>query len=86
MQDWQRSCVKLSGQCSGAFKPHQAVRWGCYLQASMRILDGMTNICELLINIVTSDKPKMLTGLDQKVCGRLPHELWGYTDIMTAGE
>ena len=31
----------------------------------------MTNICELLINIVTSDKPKMLTGLDQKVSGGL---------------
>jgi len=31
----------------------------------------MTNICELLINTVMYDKPKMLTGLNQKVRGRL---------------
>lgn len=31
----------------------------------------MTNISELLINVVRIDKPKMLTGLNQKVCGRL---------------
>ena len=49
-------------------------------------LDGMTNISELLINIVKIDKPKMLIGLDQKVSGRLPHTFWGYTDRMAAGE
>jgi hypothetical protein len=27
--------------------------------------DGMRNICELLINVVMFDRPKMLTGLDQ---------------------
>jgi hypothetical protein len=27
-------------------------------------LDGMVNICELLINFVTPNKPKALTGLD----------------------
>jgi hypothetical protein len=32
----------------------------------------MTNLGELLINIVIMDKPKMLTGLNQKVSGRLP--------------
>ena len=31
--------------------------------------DGMRNICELLINVVIVDRPKMLTGLDQKVRG-----------------
>lgn len=31
----------------------------------------MTNVSELLINAVMIDKPKMLTGLNQKVCGRL---------------
>jgi hypothetical protein len=29
-------------------------------------MGGMVNTCELLINVVTSDKPKMLTGLGQK--------------------
>ncbi len=29
-------------------------------------LDGMTNLGELLINLVNLNKPKMLTGLDQK--------------------
>ncbi len=28
--------------------------------------DGMRNICELLINVVMFDRPKMLTGLGQK--------------------
>ncbi len=31
--------------------------------------DGMRNIGELLINVVNVDRPKMLTGLDQKVRG-----------------
>ena len=29
-------------------------------------MDGMVNTCELLLNVVTSGKPKMLTGLGQK--------------------
>ena len=29
-------------------------------------MDGMVNTCELSINVVTSNKPKMLTGLSQK--------------------
>ena len=29
----------------------------------------MSNVCELLINVVNNDKPKVLTGLDQKVRG-----------------
>ena len=32
-------------------------------------MDGMVNTCELLINVVTSDKPKMLRGLSQKGTG-----------------
>ena len=28
----------------------------------------MANTCELLINVVKANKPKMLTGLNQKVC------------------
>ncbi|AGB73782.1 hypothetical protein RTCIAT899_PB02810 (plasmid) [Rhizobium tropici CIAT 899] len=31
----------------------------------------MINANELLINVVKFDKPKMLTGLNQKVCGRM---------------
>ena len=29
------------------------------------------NTCESLINVVTENKPKMLTGLDQKVRGQV---------------
>ena len=29
-------------------------------------MDGMVNVCELSINVVKSDKPKMLRGLSQK--------------------
>ena len=28
-------------------------------------MDGMVNTCELSINVVTTSKPKMLTGLSQ---------------------
>ena len=31
--------------------------------------DGTRNICELLLNVVNVDRPKVLTGLDQKVRG-----------------
>ena len=34
-------------------------------------LDGMATIWESLINAVNCSKPKMLTGLDQKVSGRV---------------
>lgn len=30
-------------------------------------LNGMVNTCESLLSVVTENKPKMLTGLDQKV-------------------
>ena len=32
-------------------------------------IDGMGNTCELLINVVMKNKPKVLEGLDQKVRG-----------------
>jgi hypothetical protein len=31
----------------------------------------MVNTCESLLNAVTENKPKMLTGLDQKVRGQV---------------
>jgi hypothetical protein len=34
-------------------------------------LNGMVNKCELPLNVVTTNKPKMLTGLNQKVRGRV---------------
>ena len=34
-------------------------------------MDGMVNTCELSINAVIRNKPKMLTGLDQKVGGQV---------------
>ena len=33
-------------------------------------MDSMVSICELSINVVMSNKPKMLTGLGQKACGQ----------------
>ena len=33
--------------------------------------DGMVNPGELLINVVRTNKPKMLTGLSQKACGQV---------------
>ena len=34
-------------------------------------MEGMVNTCELLINVVMSTKPKMLTGLSQKALERV---------------
>ena len=34
-------------------------------------LTGTGSVCELLINVVISEVPKLLTGTDQKVCGWL---------------
>jgi hypothetical protein len=42
------------------------------LEASIRmgaINGGMRNICELLLNVVMLNRPKMLTGLGQKARG-----------------
>jgi len=52
-----------------------AVRWKyfCKHQCGKALgWDGTTNESELLINVVTVNKPKVLIGLNQKVCGRIP--------------
>ncbi|EDH6599062.1 hypothetical protein CB467_22750 [Salmonella enterica subsp. enterica serovar Goverdhan] len=47
----------------------------------------MVNLCELLINVVIPDKPKILTGLNQKVCDRLfPSSLGIHGLEITGGE
>lgn len=33
-------------------------------------LDGMANVSEQLLNTVTNNRPKTLTGLSQKACSR----------------
>ena len=38
-------------------------------------VDGMANSSELLINVVRSNKPKALTGLNQKVRGQVQRDL-----------
>jgi len=37
----------------------------------------MTNICELLINVVMVNRPKLLSGLNQKVRGRISRLIFG---------
>jgi hypothetical protein len=44
--------------------------------------DGTSNICELLINVVTNNKPKVLKGLDQKVRGMAKALLHRFTQSM----
>jgi hypothetical protein len=65
--------VELRGQCSPQLIAERMTREGnSILIASIRMgarNDDMGNICELLINIVMWSKPKVLTGLDQKVRG-----------------
>jgi len=47
----------------------------------------MTNASELLLNIVTNNKPKMLTGLEPKGMRSVAlFRIESHTDIMTAGE
>src|SRR5438128_612036 len=49
---------------------NQSVRRDCDYKhqcSSGARADGMTNTCELLINVVIRNKPKMLRGLNQKV-------------------
>lgn len=50
----------------GTVKRHR----NCKHQGSWALgLDGMANISELLINVVNTNKPKVLSGLNQKVQG-----------------
>ena len=48
-------------QCSRCFQHQEGAELG---------LNGMDNLCELPINVVNENKPKMLTGLNQKVSGQ----------------
>ncbi len=48
-------------QCSRCFEHQEGTELG---------LNGMDNLCELLINAVIARKPKMLSGLNQKVSGQ----------------
>ena len=47
-----------------------------------RGIDGTSNICELLINVVMQNKPKGLEGLDQKVRGMVKALLYRFTQSM----
>jgi hypothetical protein len=50
-------------------------------------LDGMTNVSELLINIVKLSEPKMLTGSGQNGTWRdISLVSWDYTDTYATGE
>jgi len=46
---------------------------------------GTTNICERLKGIVTESKPNVLTGLNQKVCGRNGLSYVGHHGHIVAG-
>jgi hypothetical protein len=47
-------------------------------------MDGMVNRCELLINVVITDKPKALIGLGQKASRQVQEfvgfltQMWSY--------
>jgi len=62
------------GQCSlirQGWQPNQEKRLRLLApRRSGARIDGMVNLCELLINVVITDKPKALTGLNQKVRGQ----------------
>ena len=51
-------------------------------------MDAMVNTCELSINVVMSDKPKMLTGLSQKALERVQSldNTLSWTSNATGGE
>jgi hypothetical protein len=46
-------------------------------------MDGMVNGCELLINVVTTDKPKTLIGLGQKARGQAQRFSFSLTQMTT---
>ena len=51
-------------------------------------MDGMVNTCELSINVVMSDKPKMLLGLRQKALERVQgvDNILSWTPNATGGQ
>lgn len=74
--------MKLLGQCSlteSVVHNSREIVHDCQPQGGRELgWDDMANTCEPLINVVRSNKPKGLRGLDQKVGGQveaLPHRL-----------
>ena len=71
---------QLLEQCTSSPKESdRTVRKGrnCEHQGGWRArVDGMANICEPLINAVKTNKPKVLTGLDQHARKRASYQ-WG---------
>jgi hypothetical protein len=67
----QRGGVKLLGQRTYSRNAGiQVVRNECFCQHQTDKVSGlssMVNTCELLLNVVKLNKPKVLTGLNQKV-------------------
>jgi hypothetical protein len=65
--------VKPEGQCSPQFFTERGTRKGISILVAPNRMgaknDGMCNICELLINVVKVNRPKVLTGLNQRVRG-----------------
>jgi hypothetical protein len=75
----------------GTMQPHSN-EWQSNREGRLRLLasersgarvDGMGNRCELLINVVKSDKSKMLTDLNQKVSGMAEEFLSFLSQTMT---
>jgi len=63
-----------SGRCRqrrGA-KPLEQCSLDCQHQGGQELgVNGMVNVSKLPINVVNANKPKMLTGLNQKVSGQV---------------
>ena len=73
---WSNPAVRSSGDkvASPVRGGNSIERSGCdYQHQGGRELglNGMVNKGELPLNVVTTNKPKMLTGLNQKVCGQV---------------
>jgi hypothetical protein len=70
MRRRQRWGVKPLGQCNLTRKSGCQIARGrsdCQYQGGQVLgLNGMVNICESLINTVSTNKPKILIGLSQK--------------------
>lgn len=65
---WNKVASSLSGDGSLPVRGD----CDCQRQGGRELeLDGMVNISESLINVVIGNKPKVLTGLNQKVRGQV---------------
>ena len=70
---WQRRGAKPLGQCEST----ASIKAVTSLE-----LSGMVNESELLINVVMHSKPKMLRGLNQKVCSQVQRLNGFLTEMM----